>query len=75
MTSTISFLKMTKGNISDKIKLAFQEANTLLKKEKTNLIDELTSVGKEVNKDDKEVLKKVSKFASYLNDERVISFK
>lgn len=75
MTSTISFLKMTKGNISDKIKLAFQEANTLLKKEKTNLIDELTSVGKEVNKDDNEVLKKVSKFASYLNDERVISFK
>ena len=75
MTSTISFLKMTKGNISDKIKLAFQEASTLLKKEKTNLIDELTLVGKEINKDDKEVLKKVSKFASYLNDERVISFK
>ncbi|MAK12315.1 MAG: hypothetical protein CMI73_01370 [Candidatus Pelagibacter sp.] len=75
MTSTVSFLKISKGNISDKIKLAFKEANTLLKKQKTNLIDELISVGKEVNKDDKEVLKKVSKFASYLNDERVISFK
>ena len=75
MTSTISFLKMTKGNISEKIKIAFQEANTLLKKEKTSLIDELVSIGKEVNGDDNEVLKKVSKFASYLNDERVISFK
>ena len=45
------------------------------KKEKTSLIDELVSIGKEVNGDDNEVLKKVSKFASYLNDERVISFK
>lgn len=75
MTSTISFLKITKGDIGEKIKSAFEEANTLLKKEKLSLIDELTAIGKEVNENDKDVLKKVSKFASYLNDERVISFK
>ena len=72
--STISFLKISNMDIIDqKIKEAFTEANLLLKNEKKKLIDELISIGSEINKSNITIVKYLADFANQLGDERTIS--
>jgi len=72
--STISFLKISNMNIvNQKITEAFQDANLLLKNEKKKLIDELISIGSEINKNNIKIVKYLSEFAHQLGDERTIS--
>ena len=75
INSAISFLKNTNEKSFEKrVEEAFEGAKLLLKSEKNKLMDELKDKGASVGKNNSNILKILSKFASILEDTRIVTF-